>query len=71
MQDGELLKIGQRYNVHGRFNYSRAFHGTLAAVSTHFLGWTDCEGLARDYGEDQKEFITEIDAVQVIAPDKE
>lgn len=68
MNDVELLKIGQRYIVDGKFNYGKPFIGTLAAVSPNFLGWTDCEKLSSCYGEGQTNFITNINFVSTCAP---
>lgn len=71
MNDVELLKIGKRYIVDGKFNYGNSFTGTLAAVSPNFLGWTDCERLSDHYGKDQKSFVTNIIAVNTCAPVEE
>lgn len=68
MNDVELLKIGQRYIVDGKFNYGNPFIGTLAAVSPNFLRWTDCEKLDSCYGEGQTNFITNINFVSTCAP---
>lgn len=73
MNDVELLKIGQRYIVDGKFNYGNgnSFTGTLAAVSPNFLGWTDCERLSDHYGKDQTNFVTNIRSVGTCAPVEE
>jgi hypothetical protein len=71
MSDVEVLQIGKRYRVDGKFNYGDQFQGTLAAVSEHFLGWTDCEGLRAAYGDNQKNFITHINSVSTLAPVEE
>lgn len=71
MNDVELLKIGQRYIVNGKFNFGASFTGTLAAVSPNFLGWIDCDNLSSHYGKDQKNFVTNIRSVGTCAPVEE
>lgn len=71
MNDAELLQIGKRYLVRGKFNYGASFTGTLTAVSTNFLRWIDCENLSSIYGKDQTNFITNIKTVSTCAPVKE
>lgn len=70
MNDVELLKIGQRYIVYGKF-IGASFTGTLAAVSPNFLGWTDCDNLSSYYGKDQRNFVTNIRSVFTCAPVEE
>lgn len=40
-----MFEIGKRYWLHGKFNKSSRFIGTLEAIDEHFLKFVDCKYL--------------------------